>query len=112
MNSDGNLYLIQQAVAPLEGDSAGRIDVADASRKGGRALRAAQIAALKARKADVRAATDAHRKALAAAVTRAQQQASHAGVHPNADQLARMLETLSLAAEPASNAGRFVDVIG
>ncbi len=84
----------------------------DALMKAGHALRAAQIAALKGRKADIRAATDAHRKALAAAVTRAQQQASQAGAHPNADQLARMLETLSLAAEPASDAGRFVDVIG
>lgn len=84
----------------------------DALMKAGQALRAAQIAALKGRKADVRAATEAHRKALSAAVTRAQQQASQAGANPNADQVARMLETLSLAAEPASDAGRFADVIG
>ena len=84
----------------------------DALMKAGQALRAAQISALKGRKADVRAVVDAHRKALADAVKRARQFASHADVNPDVDQLARMLETLSLAAEPSADAGRFVDVIG
>jgi hypothetical protein len=38
----------------------------------GEALRAAQVAALEGRKADVRAATDAHRKAMADAVREAE----------------------------------------
>src|SRR5205085_9467240 len=45
----------------------------DALMKAGHALRAAQIAALKGRKGDVRATTEKHRKAVADAVKRAQQ---------------------------------------
>src|SRR5690349_8330086 len=79
--------------------------------KAGQALRTAQIATLKGKKADVRAATEAHRKAIAAAVHRAVQLASEAGLNPNTDQLARMFEALSLAATPPSNPGRFVEVV-
>src|SRR5262249_23319209 len=73
----------------------------------GSALRAAQIATLKGRKSDVRAAMEAHRAAVGEAVRRAQQIASEAGLSPDPDQLARMLEALSLAATPPSHAGRF-----
>jgi hypothetical protein len=84
----------------------------DTLMKAGQALRTAQIAALKGRKADVRAASDAHRRALAKAVERAQASAATAGVNPNADLLARMLEALSLAQErAAAAAGRHVDVV-
>lgn len=83
----------------------------DALMKAGQVLRAAQIAALKGKKSDVRATTEKHRKALRGAVTRAQQLASKANVSPNADQLARMLEALSLMPEPPADAGRFVDVV-
>jgi hypothetical protein len=83
----------------------------DAAMKAGHALRTAQIATLKGQKADVRAATDAHRKAIASAVHRAVQLASAAHVNPNTDQLARMFEALSLAATPSSGVGRFTDVV-
>ncbi len=84
----------------------------DALMKKGHTLRAAQIAALEGKKSDVRGAADAHRRALADAVARAETLARDAGVNPGVDHLARMLETLSLAGEPAADAGRFVDVIG
>ncbi len=83
----------------------------DALIKAGQALRDTQIAALKGRKADVRAATDAHRRALAKAVERATKLSADAGVNPGADALARMLEALSLAPGPASGAGRYIDVV-
>jgi hypothetical protein len=84
----------------------------DALMKAGHALRSSQIATLSGKKSDARAATDAHRKAVTAAVTRARQFASHGKVNPNLDQLTRMFETLSLLAKPPENAGRFVEVIG
>ena len=83
----------------------------DALMKAGQALRAAQIAALKGKKSDLREATDKHRKMLADAVTRAQQVAGKSNVNPNTDQLARMLEALSLMPEPLENTGRFVEVV-
>jgi hypothetical protein len=78
----------------------------------GSALRAAQIASLKGRKSDVRAAMETHRRAVGEAVHRAEQIASEAGLSPDAEQLARMFEAISLAATPPSNAGRFTDAIG
>ena len=83
----------------------------DALMNAGHALRTAQIAALKGRKADVRAATDVHRRAVAQAVERAQKMSAGAAVNPNADQLARMFEALSLAAAPSPDAGRYIDVV-
>jgi hypothetical protein len=83
----------------------------DALMTTGHTLRTAQIAALKGKKSDVRAATGKHRHAVAAAVTRAQQLAAAAGVNPNTDHLARMLEALSLSAGPAEEPGRFTDVV-
>lgn len=77
----------------------------------GHALRTAQIASLKGRKSDVRAAIDAHRRAVGDAVHRAQQLASEAGLSPDPDQLARMFEAISLAATPPSDAGRFAEVM-
>lgn len=83
----------------------------DALMKAGHALRAAQIAALKGKKGDVRATTEKHRRAVADAVKRAQQIAAQAGVNPSTDHLARMLEALSLASAPAENTGRFTEVV-
>jgi hypothetical protein len=83
----------------------------DAAMKAGQALRHAQIATLKGKKADVRAATEAHRRTIAAAVREAAHIASSAGVNPNAEQLARMFEAVSLAAAPAESTGRFTEVI-
>jgi hypothetical protein len=75
-------------------------------------LRAAQIASLKGKKSDVRAAMEAHRRAVGDAVHRADQIASEAGLSPDAEQLARMFEAISLAATPPSSPGRFTDAIG
>ena len=83
----------------------------DALMKTGQALRNAQIASLKGRKADVRAASNAHARALSKAVERAAKYAAGAGVSPNADQLALMLESLSLMAAPPADAGRYIDVV-
>jgi hypothetical protein len=77
----------------------------------GRALRTAQIAALKGKTSDVRAATSAHRDALAAAVATTAQIAAQSGSHPPADAISRMLEALSLAPEPPEHPGRFTDVV-
>jgi hypothetical protein len=78
----------------------------------GHALRTAQVASLKGRKADVRAAVEAHRRAVGEAVHRAEQVASEAGLSPDAEQLARMFEAISLAASPPSDAGRFTEALG
>jgi hypothetical protein len=78
----------------------------------GQQLRTAQIASLKGKKSDVRAAIEAHRRAVGEAVHRAEQLASQAGLSPDADQLARMLEALSLAPTPPAGAGRFTEVVG
>jgi hypothetical protein len=78
----------------------------------GQQLRTAQIASLKGKKSDVRAAIEAHRRAVGDAVHRAQQLSSEAGLSPDADQLARMLEALSLAPTPPADAGRFTEVVG
>jgi hypothetical protein len=77
----------------------------------GTALREAQLAALKGRSADVRRATEEHRAALAKAVKEAHALSTEAGTHPPVDQLARMLEALSLAPAAAVPPGRFTDVI-
>ena len=54
--------------------------------KSGEKLRAEQIAALKGRPADLRSATQAHHKAIAAAVAEALRLASADGVKPGADE--------------------------
>jgi hypothetical protein len=77
----------------------------------GRALRDAQIGALKGRAADVRAATDAHRAAIREAVHKAVDLASRSGVHADAEHVGRMLEAISLAAVPPEDPGRFTRVV-
>ena len=77
----------------------------------GRELRAAQIASLKGKKADVRAAIDAHRRAVGDAVRRAQQIGSEAELSPDAEPLARMFEALSLAPTPPEAPGRFTEAV-
>jgi len=74
--------------------------------KSGERLRKAQIAALEGKKADVRDASDAHRRAIADAVKEAQRLASAAGSQPGADALMRTFEALSLAHEPPEPPGR------
>jgi hypothetical protein len=74
--------------------------------KAGERVRKAQISALQGRSADVRAASDAHRRAIADAVHEAERLAASAGLQPGADALTRTFETLSLAAEPPETPGR------
>jgi exonuclease VII small subunit len=77
--------------------------------KAGQALRSAQIAALEGSGADLRSATTAHRSAVAHAVRRALEIA--APTIPAADQLTRMLEAISLAADAPAQPGRFTDMV-
>jgi hypothetical protein len=77
----------------------------------GEKLRAAQIDALKGRTADVRRATDAHRKALADAVTEALRLASAAGAHPSPDDLTKTLEAVSVARDLPEQQGRLTKVL-
>jgi hypothetical protein len=74
--------------------------------KSGERLRKAQIAALEGKKADVRDASEAHRRAIADAVKEAQRLASAAGSQPGPDALMRTFEALSLAPEPPEPPGR------
>ena len=67
----------------------------------GRALRAAQVSMLEGRKTDVRGATDRYRQAIAGAVNESKRIAAEAGIQPNPDDVARTLESLSMASKPA-----------
>ena len=80
--------------------------VFDRLRTAGERLRSAQIAALKGKPADLRGASEAQRKAVADAVQHASALAAKAGSHPNADELTRTLEALSLAPELPEAPGR------
>jgi hypothetical protein len=72
----------------------------------GRRVRAAQIAALGGRSADVPAATDRHRRAGRDAVACARRLAAEADLRPDTDALTRAFEALSLAAEHPEQPGR------
>jgi hypothetical protein len=74
--------------------------------KTGEQLRTAQLASLEGRKADVRAAGEAHREAIADAVQQAESIAAAKHVHPPADALTRTFEALSLAPKMTEPAGR------
>jgi hypothetical protein len=77
----------------------------------GRALRAAQLAALKGQSADIHQATAAHRGALADAVSTARQLATGAGSAPDADALSRMLDAVSVSPDQPDHAGRWTEAI-
>ena len=79
--------------------------------KSGERLRKAQIAALEGRSADVRAASEAHRHAIAEVVAEAERLAAPAGSKPGADALARTFEALSLATERPESPGRFTQAL-
>jgi hypothetical protein len=74
--------------------------------KAGDDLRKAQVAALEGRKADIRAATDAHRQAVADAVRKAERIAAVDDLHPAADALMRTFEALSLKRDVDEAPGR------
>ena len=79
--------------------------------KSGEKVRKAQIAALEGRSADVRAANEAHRHAIAEAVGEAQRLSTSAGSAPSPDALARTFEALSLASEPPEAPGRLTEAL-
>ncbi len=85
--------------------------VFDRARAAGEALRSAQIAALRGRHADVRAATERHRTAIGDAVREAMRLAGAQGSHPSADALTRMWEAVSLAVDLPEPPGRFTTVL-
>jgi hypothetical protein len=79
--------------------------------KSGEKLRAAQIAALEGRAADVRAASESHRRAISEAVAEAERLASASGAKPGAEPLARTFESLSLASSAPGPPGRLTDAL-
>jgi hypothetical protein len=74
--------------------------------KTGEQLRKAQIAALEGKAVDLRAAGDAHRRAVADAVGEAERLAAGAGSKPGPDALMRTFEALSVAGGPPEQPGR------
>jgi hypothetical protein len=79
--------------------------------KSGEQLRKAQVAALEGKKADVRAASEAHRRAIADAVGEAERLAAPSGSKPAPDALMRTFEALSLATEPPDAPGRLTEAL-
>jgi len=79
--------------------------------KSGERLRTAQIAALEGRAADVRAAGEAHRRAITDAVAEGERLSAEAGAKPGADALARTFESLSLATTAPKAPGRLTDAL-
>jgi hypothetical protein len=79
--------------------------------KSGEKLRAAQIAALEGRNADVRAAGDANRRAISEAVAEAERLSSESGAKLAADALARTFEALSLATTASEIPGRLTETL-
>lgn len=81
----------------------------DALMKSGERVRQAQIAALQGKAADIRAANDDHRRAVAAAVAEAERLAASAGSKPSPDALTRTFEAISLTPHPPDPPGRLVE---
>lgn len=79
--------------------------------KSGERLRKAQIAALEGKPAEVRAANDAHRHAIAEAVAEAERAAAAHGSKPSPDALARTFESLSVAPEAPEPHGRLTEAL-
>jgi hypothetical protein len=79
--------------------------------KSGDRLRRTQIAALEGKSADLRSASDAHRRAVAEAVAEAERIAHAAGSKPATDALMRSFEALSLAAEQPEHPGRLAEAL-
>jgi hypothetical protein len=82
--------------------------VYDRLARSGAALRSAQVAALGGRPANIRGASESHRKAIAEAVAESSRLASRFDAHPGAEELARMFESVSLTPELPDPPGRLV----
>jgi hypothetical protein len=85
--------------------------VYDRLAKSGAALRSAQVAALRGRSANVRGASESHRKAISEAVAEGSRLASRADAQPSAEELARMCEAVSLTPDPPDPPGRLVKTL-
>ena len=85
--------------------------VFDRLMKTGERVREAQVAALEGKKADVRAASDAHRRAISEAVQQATTIAEAEGSHPASDALMRTFEAISLTQSPEGAPGRWTDAL-
>jgi hypothetical protein len=85
--------------------------VYDRLAKSGAALRSAQVAALSGRPANVRGATESHRKAITEAVAEASRLASRSDARPSAEELARMFEAISMTPELPDPPGRLVKTL-
>lgn len=79
--------------------------------KSGERLRHAQLGALEGRAADIRTATETHRKALSEAVKEAERLAAAAGSHPASDALMRTFEALSLMRDAPAPPGRLTEAL-
>ena len=79
--------------------------------KSGERLRNAQLGALEGRAADLRPATEAHRKALGDAVQEAGRLAAAADTHPAPDALMRTFEALSLMRSSPAPPGRLTEAL-
>jgi hypothetical protein len=79
--------------------------------KSGEKLRAAQIAALEGRAADMRGASEGHRRAIGDAVSEAERLSAAASAKPETDALARTFESLSLTGSTPKTPGRLTDAL-
>ena len=79
--------------------------------KSGAVLRSAQVAVLSGRSANVRGASESHRKAVSEAVAESSRLATRADAHPSADELARMCEAVSLTPDLPDPPGRLVKTL-
>jgi hypothetical protein len=77
----------------------------------GERLRHAQLGALEGRAADIRAAADAHRKALSDAVKEAERVSAASGSRPAPDALMRTFEALSLMRHAPAPPGRLTEAL-
>jgi hypothetical protein len=77
----------------------------------GERLRKAQIATLEGKRADVRAANEAHRAAIREAVAEAERLSAESGSKPSPDALTRTFEALSLATGRPERPGRLTEAM-
>jgi hypothetical protein len=77
----------------------------------GERLRHAQLGALEGRAADIRAAAEAHRKALSDAVKEAERVSAASGSRPAPDALMRTFEALSLMRNAPAPPGRLTEAL-
>jgi hypothetical protein len=85
--------------------------VYDRLTRAGAALRAAQVAALGGAAANVRSASEAHRTAIAEAVSEAARLTARLETHPSGEEIARAFEAVSLRADLPEPPGRMTKTL-